>query len=175
MSDSLRPHGLQHTRIPCPLLSPRVCPNSCALSWWCHPTIYSYKVVIHEEEFSSSFLNQLLIYVSSAYTYTCIDFYKEDYEELAYMIMRAEKSHYLPSANWRPKKASSVIQSKLQEGLRTREGKGVNISPRTKKMRWDMHSSGEAGKKKGGKSSVFCPASIQALNRSDDGNPHWGG
>ena len=86
-------------------------------------------------EFSSSFLNQLLIYVSSAYTYTCIDFYKEDYEELAYMIMRAEKSHYLPSANWRPKKASSVIQSKLQEGLRTREGKGVNISPRTKKMR----------------------------------------
>lgn len=61
----------------------------------------------------------------------CIDLYKEDYEELAYMIMRAEKSHYLPSANWRLKKASNVIQSKFQEGLRIRGGKGVNISPRT--------------------------------------------
>ena len=37
--DSLRPHGLQHARLPCPLLSPRVCSNSCPLSWWCHPTI----------------------------------------------------------------------------------------------------------------------------------------
>ena len=56
VSDSLRPHGLQHTRLPCPSLYPGVCPNSCPLSWWCCPTIYSYKVVIHEEEFSSSFL-----------------------------------------------------------------------------------------------------------------------
>ena len=46
------------------------------------------------------------------------------------------------------KKASSVIQCKLQEGLRNRGGKGVNISPRTEKMRWDIHSSSEAGKKK---------------------------
>ena len=28
--------GLQHARLPCPL-SPRVCSNSCPLSWWCHP------------------------------------------------------------------------------------------------------------------------------------------
>ena len=35
MSDSLWPHGLQHIRLPCPLLSPRVCSNSCPLSWWC--------------------------------------------------------------------------------------------------------------------------------------------
>ena len=41
MSDSLRPHGLQHTRPPCPLPTPRVYPNSCPLSWWCHPTISS--------------------------------------------------------------------------------------------------------------------------------------
>ena len=32
-------HGLQHTRLPCPSLSPRVCSNSCLLSKWCHPTI----------------------------------------------------------------------------------------------------------------------------------------
>ena len=41
MSDSLQPHGLQHTRLPCPSLSPRVCSNSCPVSQWCHPTISS--------------------------------------------------------------------------------------------------------------------------------------
>ena len=39
MSDSLAPHGLQHTRLLCPPLSPRICSSSCPLSWWCHPTI----------------------------------------------------------------------------------------------------------------------------------------
>ena len=41
MSDSLRPYGLQHTRLPCPSLSPGVCLNACSLSWWCHPNISS--------------------------------------------------------------------------------------------------------------------------------------
>ena len=41
MSDSLRPHGLQHTRPPCPSQTPGVYSNSCPLSWWCHPTISS--------------------------------------------------------------------------------------------------------------------------------------
>ena len=39
MSNSWRPHGLYLSRLPCPLPSPRVCSNSCPLSWWCHPTI----------------------------------------------------------------------------------------------------------------------------------------
>ena len=38
---SLRPHGLQHTRLPCLLLFPRVCSNLCPLSQWCHSTISS--------------------------------------------------------------------------------------------------------------------------------------
>ena len=41
MSDSLWPHGLQHTRPTCPSLSPRVCPSSVSLHWWCHPAISS--------------------------------------------------------------------------------------------------------------------------------------
>ena len=41
MSDSLGPHELQHARLPCPSPSPRVCPDSCPLSQWCHPTISS--------------------------------------------------------------------------------------------------------------------------------------
>ena len=41
MSDSLRPHGLQHARLPCPSPTPGVYSNSCPLSRWCHPTISS--------------------------------------------------------------------------------------------------------------------------------------
>ena len=41
VSDSLQPHGLQHTRPPCPSPTPGVYWNSCPLSWWCHPTIWS--------------------------------------------------------------------------------------------------------------------------------------
>ena len=41
VSDSLRPHGLQHARPPCPSPTPRVHPNPCPLSWWCHPTTSS--------------------------------------------------------------------------------------------------------------------------------------
>ena len=41
MSDSLRPHELQQARLPCPSPSPRICPNSHPLSWWCRPTILS--------------------------------------------------------------------------------------------------------------------------------------
>ena len=41
MSDSLQPHKLQHARPPCPSPTPRIHPNSCASSWWCHPAISS--------------------------------------------------------------------------------------------------------------------------------------
>ena len=41
LSDSLQPHGLKHSRAPCLSPSPRVQPNPCPLSWWCHPTISS--------------------------------------------------------------------------------------------------------------------------------------
>ena len=41
MSSSLWPHGLQHSRLPCPSPSPRVCSNSCPLTWWCYLTISS--------------------------------------------------------------------------------------------------------------------------------------
>ena len=41
MFNSFRPHGLQHTRPPCPLPSPRAYSDSWPLSQWCHPTISS--------------------------------------------------------------------------------------------------------------------------------------
>ena len=39
VSDSLWPHGLQHTRLPCPSPTPRIYLNSCPMSRWCHPTV----------------------------------------------------------------------------------------------------------------------------------------
>ena len=41
MFDSLRSRGLQHARPPCPSSTPRVYPNPCPSTWWCHPTISS--------------------------------------------------------------------------------------------------------------------------------------
>ena len=41
MSDSLQPHESEHARPPCPSPTPRVYPNSCAPSRWCHPAISS--------------------------------------------------------------------------------------------------------------------------------------
>ena len=41
MFNSSLPHELQHTRFLCPSSSPKVCPSSCLLHWWCHPTISS--------------------------------------------------------------------------------------------------------------------------------------
>ena len=64
MSDSLRSHGLQHTRPPCPPPSPRVYSNSCPFSEWCHPTVSSSVVPFsscpHSFPASGSFpMNQL--------------------------------------------------------------------------------------------------------------------
>ena len=41
MSNSLQPHGLQHTWLPCPSPTPGACSNSCPSTQWCHPTISS--------------------------------------------------------------------------------------------------------------------------------------
>ena len=44
VSDSWRPHGLQHARPPCPSPTPGVYSNSCPWNRWCHPTISSFAV-----------------------------------------------------------------------------------------------------------------------------------
>ena len=53
VSDSLRPHEPQHTRPPCPSPTPRVHPNPCPLSRWCHPAISSS--VVHFSSCPQSF------------------------------------------------------------------------------------------------------------------------
>ena len=44
MSNSMQPHGLQHTRLLRPSPTPGACSNSCPSSWWCHSTI-SFSVI----------------------------------------------------------------------------------------------------------------------------------
>ena len=53
VSYSLQPHGLQHTRLPCPSPTPRAYWNSCPSKWWCHPTI-SCSVIPSPPAFSLS-------------------------------------------------------------------------------------------------------------------------
>ena len=56
VSDSLWPHGLQHTRLPCPSPTPRAYSNSCPSSQWCHATISSSVVPFfsHLQSFPAS-------------------------------------------------------------------------------------------------------------------------
>ena len=64
--NSLQPHGLQDTRLPCLLWSLSICSNSCPLSWWCPPTISSS--VIPFSSCPQSFQHQgLFQWVGSSY------------------------------------------------------------------------------------------------------------
>ena len=54
MSDSLHPHGLLHTRLLCPPVFPRVCSNSCLLSWWCCLTISSSATCVCLQSFPAT-------------------------------------------------------------------------------------------------------------------------
>ena len=56
MSNSLRPHGLQHAGLPCPSQTLRAYSNSCPSSQWCHPTISSSVILFssHLQSFPAS-------------------------------------------------------------------------------------------------------------------------
>ena len=56
VSDTLRPHGLQHTGLPSPSATPGAYSNSCPSSWWCHPTISSSVISFssHLQSFSGA-------------------------------------------------------------------------------------------------------------------------
>ena len=54
LSDSLQPHELQHTRPPYPSSSPKICPSSCPLHWWCHPAIASSDTLFCPQSFPAS-------------------------------------------------------------------------------------------------------------------------
>ena len=66
MSDFLWPHGLQHTRLPCPSPTRGAYSNLCPLSWWCHPII-SFLVTLSPPAFNLSQHQAILQWVSSSH------------------------------------------------------------------------------------------------------------
>ena len=93
MSNSLWPRGLQHARLPCPLPTPRVYPNPCALSQWCYPTISSSVVPFssclqgQESLFPASgsfplsqFFHQMakVLALNSFYLIGCLQYYNQE-------------------------------------------------------------------------------------------------
>ena len=99
-----------------------------------------------------------------------LSLYKErDYEELAHMIMEAERSHNLPSTSWSPRKLVFQFQS-YSEGLRTRGAKSV--SPSLMSQLREMFQSGR--EREFSLPPPFC--SIQGLSGLDDAPlRYWGG
>ena len=73
MSDSFWPHGLQHSRLLCPLLSSGVCSDSCPLNWWCY-------------------LNHLILYIHSPI-----------YPSMHLFIFQMLVWHWLRKIPWRRK------------------------------------------------------------------------
>ena len=67
VSNSLQPHGLQDTRLPCPSPNPRAYSNSCPLSWWYHPTISSSVIPFssHLQSFPASGSFQMRQFLTS--------------------------------------------------------------------------------------------------------------
>ena len=64
MSDSLQPHGLQHSRLPCPSPTHVAYSNSCSSCQWCHPTISSTEYSGRNMELSSpGYNNRLCLYL----------------------------------------------------------------------------------------------------------------
>ena len=63
MSNSLQPHGLQHTRPPCPSPTPRVYSNSCPLNRWCHaPSVVPFSSCLQSFP-ESVFLNESVLHI----------------------------------------------------------------------------------------------------------------
>ena len=90
-----------------------------------------------------------------------------------FVLMETDKSHDLPSASWRPRKARGLIQSK-SKGLRTRRADDTNPKLRTEDKVRCPRSSREAGGK-GSDSSSLCRLFSSGPSWTR-GCPHpWGG
>lgn len=86
--------------------------------------------------------------------------------------MKVEKSHDLPPARWRPRKPSYVTWSKFR-GLRTKETNVNESQHKDKRQMPQLNMQGGSKKSKFFLSLLFC--SIKALDKLEQGHPHWGG
>ena len=88
MSNSSQPHGLQHSRFPCPSPTPGAYSNSCPLSWWCHLTISSSVVLFSSrlQSFpaSGSFPSESVLHIRwpKYWSFSFINSLSNDYSKL---------------------------------------------------------------------------------------------
>ena len=104
--NSLWPHGLQHSRFPCPSLSPRVCPDSCPLSWWCHPIILSLllpsifpslKVFFSESSlYHVAKISDLIFSISPSSEYSWLISFRTKPLLLVYLLLNSKQQGHVP-------------------------------------------------------------------------------
>ena len=94
VSNSLRPHGLQHTRPPCPSPIPGVYTNSCPLSQWCHTTVSSSVVPIFHLQ---SFPDQCLFFFFLLYNTVLVVFSNESALRVRWPKYWSFSFHFSPS------------------------------------------------------------------------------
>lgn len=93
------------------------------------------------------------------------------YEKLAHMIMGAEKSHDLPYAQWRPRKARGIILSKFK-GLRTRGADGASRNLRAGEDEMRCLSSNSKAGRKGQIPTFSALCSYPGTHGLDEAHPH---
>ena len=107
VSDCLWPHGLQYTRHPCPSPSPRVCSNSCPLSWWVSPTIPSsappFSSCPQSFPASGSFLNELVLCLGwpKYWSFNFSISLSNEYSELISLSIFLGPNNLFPVVLWR--------------------------------------------------------------------------
>ena len=115
VSDSLWSHELQHARPPCPSLTPRVYPNSCPLSHWCHLTILfpSHLSSPSPPAFNLSQHQGLFKWVSSSHQVTKILEFQLQHQSFQGILFSHKKQNkVMPfAATWT--ELEIIIQSKV--------------------------------------------------------------
>ena len=115
MSDSLRPHGPQHARPPCPSPSPRACSGSCPLSRWCHPAISSSVVLFSSRLQSfpaSGFFPMSQFFISCGYEHPGLISFRMDWLDLlpVQRTLRSLLQHHSSKASILQHSAFFIVQ-----------------------------------------------------------------
>ena len=125
MSNSLQPHGLQNTRLPCLSLSPRVCSNSCPLSWWCQPSCLRPKPstqrswqALSKSRMASLLKGVLLVVWHSYSSVFCEHFWETGKMQYSWETWSKQSSNYwLPVGKWPPVSGKKVSPCGLRKCL----------------------------------------------------------
>ena len=121
VSNSLQPHGLQHCRLSCPSLPPRVCSNSCPLSRWCHlwhSSLHALNLHWHQGLFQwvrslyqVSKVLELQLSISPSNGYSGLDSFRIDWFDLAVQeILKSYFQHHNSKVSVRPCSAFFMVQ-----------------------------------------------------------------